>query len=364
MPETRTQAELLAEIDALRRENSALKAQLNAEGVDAFLRALLDDVEGISVQGYHADGTIIYWNRASEAIYGYTAAEALGRDLVELIIPEPMRPMVRSLIAGAAVTGQMPPPEELALLHKDGSPVPVLSSHSVVILEGMEPLLFCMDVDLAPLKKAEKDLKRSLQEKDLLLREVHHRVKNNLQVISGLLDLSGRRVSSEEARALCRDLGTKIISMTMVHNQLYQSEHLDEIDVAEHVRKLWTHLTGLFSARNVEAVMQMDDVCLPVSVALPLGLVVGELATNVLNHAFPGGRAGRVVFSLAEQGGEVVFSIRDDGAGFDPHAVDQSASLGLKLVRSIVSYQLRGGIDIDSGRGTLVSLRFPKSPRD
>ncbi|BBD08179.1 sensor histidine kinase [Desulfovibrio ferrophilus] len=359
MSEDRTQAELLVEIKSLKRENAALKGHVVGVEIDAFLRSLLDDVQGISVQGYGADCIVSYWNKASEVLYGYSAEEALGNDLVEMIIPEPARPAVRALIAEAVMTGCMPPPEELELLHKDGSLVPVLSSHSVIKLQGASPMLFCIDVDMTSLKRVERELKRSLVEKDLLLREVHHRVKNNLQVVSSLLDMSGRRAKTEEAQVLCRDLGAKIISMSMVHSQLYQDDHLSEIDMAHHVRHLWGHLRGLFSATRIEARMNMQDVLLPVSMALPLGLVIGELATNVLNHAFPDGRGGLVEFSLESDSRQVRFTIRDHGVGLGDNETGAAGKLGLKLVRSIVSYQLKGDIHFRTEGGTAVAICFP-----
>jgi PAS domain S-box-containing protein len=122
---------------------------------DRRFRLLIDSMANIAVQGYGADGTIHYWNRANEAVYGYTAEEALGENLVELIIPPPMRDFVRAAIRQGGDTGEMPPAAEMELMRKDGSLVPVYSSHAVVRLPGQEPELFCLDVDLTPLRQAE-----------------------------------------------------------------------------------------------------------------------------------------------------------------------------------------------------------------
>jgi PAS domain S-box-containing protein len=141
-------------LEELRRER---ETHILREGAERF-RALLDAVPMVAVQGYRPDGTIIYWNRASETIYGYTAGEAVGQNLVELIIPPEMRPMVRDAIATGAETGQMPDPDEHRLLHKDGSRIPVYSSHVVIRLPNEETELFCLDVDLRQRKAAEAAL--------------------------------------------------------------------------------------------------------------------------------------------------------------------------------------------------------------
>jgi len=122
-------------------------------------RTLLEHLESVAVQGYAMDGTVIYWNRASTQVYGYTEAEAMGRNLVDLIIPPAMRDEVRGAIRYMRETGQAIPASELLLMRKDGSLAPVFSSHAIICVPGRDPELFCMDVDLCALRRAEEELR-------------------------------------------------------------------------------------------------------------------------------------------------------------------------------------------------------------
>ncbi len=155
-------AELQRRLAAAEAENKALRQQ--AQAADNRFRQLLDSLPQVAVQGYSRDGTIRYWNQASEMVYGYSATEALGRDLVELIIPPEWRDDVRRAIAAGVETGEMPPPAEVSLLHKDGSRVPVFSSHAVTRGSDGDPELFCLDVALGPLRETEAALEESVMD--------------------------------------------------------------------------------------------------------------------------------------------------------------------------------------------------------
>ncbi|MCD4793672.1 MAG: PAS domain S-box protein [Bacteroidales bacterium] len=144
------------------------KAEEALRESEARFRKLLENITTVAVQGYNADGIIHYWNKANELIYGYTAEEAIGKNLVDMIIPSEMKEDVQKLIKHGAKTGEMPPAAELTLMRKDGNPVTVFSSHAVVQQSGKGPLLFCMDMDLTERKKAEKELRESEEKYRLL----------------------------------------------------------------------------------------------------------------------------------------------------------------------------------------------------
>jgi len=204
-------------------------------------------------------------------------------------------------------------------------------------------------------------LKASLHEKDILLREIHHRVKNNLQVISSLIDLQAERLSDAAMRSLFRDTRDRVRSMALVHEKLYQSADLAHTELGAYVRNVMQELFlahGEVSSK-VRLSLDLESVFLPVDMAIPCGLILNELATNSLKHAFTGRDTGEIHIELKHPGGKAVWLLfRDDGRGF-PHGLDWHAaeSLGLRLVR-MLSKQLRADLRLRNGAGTAFELSF------
>jgi two-component sensor histidine kinase len=201
----------------------------------------------------------------------------------------------------------------------------------------------------------EEQIRASLAEKEVLLKEVHHRVKNNLQVVSSLLSLQSDHVQDLQALESFRDSQNRIRSMALIHEKLYQSPDLARIDFAEYVRNLATFLFHAYGADSqvTRLKIQTDDVYLGVDDAVPCGLILNELVSNALKHAFPGGRSGEISIGLGESdSGRMILEVSDDGVGFppdqDPHS---SESLGLQLVTTLVS-QLDGTFEFDRRTGT------------
>ena len=162
---------------------------------EARFRNMLENVPGVSVQGYGPDGTVHYWNKASETVYGYTKEEAIGKNLIDLIIPPEMKNAVREDIRHGARTGEMPPPSELLLLHKDGFLVPIFSSHVAVKQPGREPEIFCMDINLTERKQAEKELQKRMNELETFYRTTlgrEERVIELKQEVNELLEQLGK----------------------------------------------------------------------------------------------------------------------------------------------------------------------------
>jgi two-component sensor histidine kinase len=216
------------------------------------------------------------------------------------------------------------------------------------------------------LRDSEEHLKTSLGEKDVLLKEIHHRVKNNMQVISSLVDLQADEVGDAALRGIFQDVVNRVRSMAMVHEKLYQSGDLARVEFADYTETLlgylWRALKG--AASGIQLDLDLAPVFLPVNLAVPCGLVLNELFSNALKHAFNGRESGRVTVSLQEDAdGKVQLEVRDDGIGLPPGLDSQKAgSLGLRLVQ-MLARQLKATVAVKSDSGTVFTITFkgPKS---
>jgi two-component sensor histidine kinase len=206
----------------------------------------------------------------------------------------------------------------------------------------------------------------SLAHKESLLREIHHRIKNNLQVVSSLLGLQSRASADRETRKLLQDLGNRIHSMALLHEALYDTGNLALVDFRKYVEQLTAHLFSFYGVRRDQIRLRADlgRLCLNLDVALPCGLIVNEAVANSLEHAFADGRTGEIRIEVKEDPpGTVILSLADDGIGLEP-GLDPGASrsLGLRLIH-MLARQLGADLEIQSRSGTEVRLRFAAAPQ-
>jgi len=211
-------------------------------------------------------------------------------------------------------------------------------------------------------KRAEETIRGSLQEKELLLREVHHRVKNNLQIVSSLLKLPLRRSQGEGLADIVKETQDRIRSIWLIHEKLYRSENLSIVDFDEYVHTLALHLFESYSVDRSRIVLSLDcePVQLDVDTAIPCGLILNEVVSNALNHAFPGARRGEVTIRLRRLPDDHCrLTVRDDGIGIAA-GVDTTSfhTLGMRIVDSLAR-QIDGIVDFDTSGGTTFSLNFP-----
>ncbi len=208
--------------------------------------------------------------------------------------------------------------------------------------------------------QAEK-LSSSLQEKEVLLKEVHHRVKNNLQIISSLLNLQSAFIKDEQILEIFRDSQYRVRSMALIHEKLYLSNNLAEINFAEYIYSLVNTIfrTMGMQRRGINVQIQAENILLKIDAAVPCGLIVNELVSNTLKHAFPNGNTGVVQVQLnAGANGHIMLSVADNGVGLPPGLnFKETESLGLQLVNSLVR-QLGGVIDLDQNSGTKFTITF------
>ncbi len=225
--------------------------------------------------------------------------------------------------------------------------------------------------DITERKRADEQIQRSLKEKEVLLKEIHHRVKNNLQVISSLLKLQSEYVEDKQSLKIFKESQDRVKSMALVHEQLYQSEDLARIDFAEYVRNLAADLFRSYrvSSSAITLMVDVDDISLDINTAIPCGLIINELVSNALKHAFPAGEArgerskskGEIRIELcSDEGGRLTLIVGDNGVGL-PKDLDfqNTESLGLQLV-NMLTYQLEGSIELDRSGGTAFKITFAR----
>lgn len=211
------------------------------------------------------------------------------------------------------------------------------------------------------IEQSHKRLEESVKEKEVLLREIHHRVKNNMQVISSLLNLQSAHIKDKTLREMFDEAQNRIQSMSLIHEKLYQSKELAYIDFKEYIKALTTDLVRSFGVKKdkIAIVINVEDISLDIDTAIPCGLIINELVSNSLKHAFPDGREGEIVIALKRVEGGIELRVADNGVGI-PEELDfkKTRSLGLRLVTILAEDQLQGSIELKRDGGTDFRITF------
>jgi PAS domain S-box-containing protein len=216
--------------------------------------------------------------------------------------------------------------------------------------------------DITPQKKAEELIQKSLEEKEILLQEIHHRVKNNLQIIISLLRLQAS--SEEDARLInmFRECQNRIMAMAFVHEKLYQSRDFTRVNFTQYIHDFAQELGTAFGVqkKGIELITELEEIELDINRAIPCGLIFNELLTNAIQHAFPGKKKGEIIIRLQrEDKDQISFEVRDSGVGLpDNFDLDMPKTLGLMLVKSLTA-QINGHLVIDRTNGTGFKIIFP-----
>lgn len=315
----------------------------------------------------NGDGNIEMINTQAETVFGYTRVELLGRP-VELLIPtrfHDYHPAHRKHFFESPVSRPMGIGRDLYARRKDGSEFaveiglnPIETDEGVMVLSAI--------VDISDRKAKEASIEAALKEKDLLLSEIHHRVKNNLQIIKSLIDLQSTKITDPVVLEMITETQNRIESMALIHQTMYQSHDFAGVDLATFLENLAPVLLQSYSVNTARITLDIDTchVLLPINVAIPCGLIVNELITNALKHAFPENKRGVIRISLAlDRANFVRLTVTDDGVGIDPSIdLKNSTSLGLKLV-TLLADQLGGLLAISRKNPTEFVVRFPSTLR-
>jgi len=213
-------------------------------------------------------------------------------------------------------------------------------------------------------RRAEEQIKASLKEKEVLLSEVHHRVKNNMQVIISLLRLQSSKIEDKQYADMFKNAEDRIRSMALIHEKLYRTKDFAKIDFNDYAKDLANHLIKTYSAAagKIKLNMNIEDIHIGLGKAIPCGLIINELLSNSLKYAFPKGEGGEIKIVLrAINSEEVELTVRDDGIGISKEMdILKTESLGLQLVHILVEDQLDGSLEVDREEGTAFKIRFKK----
>jgi PAS domain S-box-containing protein len=352
-----TQGTVLANQAAQAIENSELFSQVNRlqEQYRVVTEALNDAV--FTLDG---EARFTFGNAAGERLTGYRLDELLGRPFMDLVAPENLPELTdrfRRAVAGEAIS----PHVWTEMIRKDGSRVPIELSMANLVLDGYIIGRVGVARDITDRQHAEEQIRASLQEKEVLLKEIHHRVKNNLQIISSLLNLQSQYINDQSALQMFIDSRNRVKSMALIHEILFRSRDITRIDFAEYIKTISVQIFRSYGAcsKNIDLDVQVKDIMLDVDTAIPCGLIVTELVSNSLKHAFVDGRVGSINVKLfANDSNTLTLIVKDNGIGL-PHHIDlhHVDSLGLKLVGALVN-QLVGKVEIDSTFGTTFMITF------
>jgi PAS domain S-box-containing protein len=355
--------EVSNDITALKQAEDALRAS------EATAKSLLENAsQGILT--VDNEGTIVDANLMLKSMFGYMQGELIGKS-VDVLLPEGLRsrhavqrenymkhPRARPMGLGLDFVGR----------HKDGSQFPVEISLNHMTGHGAGlAMAFVSDISARQQASAERErmvasLEDALAEKTVLVKEVHHRVKNNLAVIAGLLDMQSVAVDDERASRALAESEQRVRSMALIHEHLYATEDLNGLNFADYAEQLARELCISFAVDSERLTVLVDAQPLELGVdrAIPCGLILNELLTNSLKYAYPGGGSGEIRIRFARlDAGRMSLSCEDDGVGI-PEAFDwqNARSMGLRIV-NILTKQIEGELSLDrSVRGTRFALTF------
>ena len=346
------------------------RAEVELAETQALLQAALDcSTAGIAIADAPS-GQLRYVNQAGLLIRGSSEAEVVaGVDVNQYVAswklldldgrPLAMEevPLARAVLFGERSTREF-------IIRRSASEDRVVLANAAPILNpaGQTIAGIVVFLDITERRQAEEWVKTSLLEKESLLKEIHHRVKNNLQIISSLLRLQSDKIDNPVARAALRDMQNRVHSMALVHESLYGSEIFASVDLAAYLRQLCHQLCRALVATpgRIRLHMDMAPVRLNIDQAIPCGLLVNELVSNAFKHAFPEDRSGelRVELQAPANGRGCLLRVSDDGVGLPPDLdLEHLGSLGLKLVTDLVR-QIGGRLEIGPGPGAVFEIEF------
>jgi len=351
----------------LERVNEMLKTEIEERKLaekalqesEDFLKSIVENIPDMIFVKEAKELRFVRFNRAGEELLGYDRTEMCGKNDFDFF-PEDEAVFFTKKDREVLSAGRLIdiPDEPINTRYKGER---LLHTKKIPILDeqGNPKYLLGISEDVTEHRKAEELLKASLKEKETLLKEMYHRVKNNMQLISSMLHLQARASLEPDVREALTVAQGRIKSMALVHEKLYHSKSLTQIDFGEYLKDIIALLSRSYGKRNIRCRVEVDNISLSIETAIPLGIIANELISNTMKYAFPDDMEGELFFRLLQkEDGRVTMTARDDGVGI-PDAVDfqNMPSLGLQLVKDLVC-QINGAVELDRSNGTTFVITF------
>ncbi|SFK72043.1 PAS domain S-box-containing protein [Nitrosomonas aestuarii] len=309
------------------------------------------------------DGVIVMVNTTTETLFGYQRDELIGQS-IEILIPESHRvhhPDLRRSYLNQPSAREMGQGRDLYGLSKQGKEFPVEVGLNPIQTPGGVMVLASV-IDITERKYREQQLEAALQEKELLLAEIHHRVKNNLQIIDSLLGMQSDILLNNSATFVLRESQNRVKSMALIHQILYESSDFSSVDFSTVIESLVNNLSLSYAldSSKITVDVQTDPVFLPIDTSIPLGLIINELCSNAMKYAFVDQASGNIIIRLAYfETDRLRLQITDDGVGIpETFDIENASSLGLQLVH-LLSEQISAELNIQRSNPTSFTLLIP-----
>jgi PAS domain S-box-containing protein len=336
-----------------------LRAEKDVQAALDYTRSVIEANPDL-VAVLDAKGIILDINATGELLTGIPKERLIGKLYFGYMVDDGT---LYTAFSGLLGEGTI---ENVVRIRRADGHVTPLSVHATVIrgTDGKEDRIIVAGHDITRQMQDEEAIQASLDEKVILLREIHHRVKNNLQIIISLVNLQMRQTDDPGVKQIMAETQNRVRAMSLVHEKLYRSESLSQIDFADYIRFLATQLFSFYGTdtRRVRLDLAMGKIMVDINTAVPLGLLMNELVSNALKHAFPNGREGMIAISGSDENNLITLVVRDNGIGI-PAELDwkNTASLGMRLVTSLID-QIDGTITLDRSDGTTFTVTVKRNP--